>query len=133
MTALIKAGAKEKQMPIQIENERDGKLVTIHVTGKLVKEDYVYLVPEFDRLVGLHGKLRVLFEMTGLQGWELSAAWEDFKFGIHHFSDIERIALVGEKRWQTGMATFSKPFTKAEVRYFDHADASAARNWLEQP
>ncbi len=26
-------------------------------------------VPEFERLVGLHGTLRVLFDMTGLHGW----------------------------------------------------------------
>jgi hypothetical protein len=28
------------------------------------------------------------------------------------------------------MATFCKPFTKATVRYFDHADAAGARKWL---
>lgn len=132
MTAPIGAGSKEKQMPIRIEEESAGKLVTIHVTGKLVKEDYADLIPGFERLVRLHGKLRVLFDMTGFHGWELGAAWEDFKFGIHHFSDIERMALVGEQRWQQAMATFAKPFTKAAVRYFDHADAAAARTWLEQ-
>jgi hypothetical protein len=28
------------------------------------------------------------------------------------------------------MAVFCKPFTKATVRYFDHADAAEARKWL---
>ncbi|MEO8427890.1 MAG: STAS/SEC14 domain-containing protein, partial [Verrucomicrobiota bacterium] len=37
------------------------------------------------------------------------------------------LAVVGEKKWQEGMATFCKPFTKATVKYFDHADAADAR------
>jgi hypothetical protein len=28
------------------------------------------------------------------------------------------------------MATFCKPFTKAAIRYFEHADAAEARKWL---
>jgi len=48
---------------------------------------------------------------------------KDIKFDIKHFADIERLAMVGDKKWQHGMATFCKPFTKATIRYFDHADA----------
>ena len=70
--------------------------------------------------------------MTGLQGWEVGAAWEDVKFATKHFSDIERLAMVGEKKWQKGMAIFCKPFTKATVRYFDHVDAVDARKWLDE-
>lgn len=29
-------------------------------------------------------------------------------------------------------ATFCKPFTKATIRYFDHADAAEARKWLRE-
>ncbi len=89
-------------------------------------------MPEFERLLREHGKLRLLFDMTGLQGWEAGAAWEGLKFGVKHFADIERLAMIGEKKWQQGMATFCKPFAKAAVRYFDHADALEARNWLAE-
>ena len=119
-------------MPIQLNEENGGKLLVVHVSGKLVKADYEHFVPEFGRLVGLHGKLRVLFDMTGFHGWDAGAAWEDFKFGVAHFADIERLAMVGEKKWQEGMAMFCKPFTKATVRYFDHTDAAEARKWLRQ-
>jgi hypothetical protein len=63
---------------------------------------------------------------------EGGALWEDIKFDIRHFADIERLALVGEKRWQHGMATFSKPFTKATIRYFERADAAEAPKWLAE-
>ncbi len=117
-------------MPIQLSEENGGKILVVHVSGKLLKVDYEHFVPEFERLVQVHGKLRVLFDMTGFHGWEASAAWEDLKFGVAHFADIERLAMVGENRWQHGMATFGKPFTKAAVRYFDHTEAAKARKWL---
>ena len=117
-------------MPIQLTEENDGKLLVVHVSGKLAKADYAQFVPEFERLILRHGKLRVLFDMTGFHGWDTGAAWEDFKVGIAHFGDIERLAMVGEKKWQHGMAVFCKPFTRATVRYFDHADAAEARKWL---
>ena len=117
-------------MPIQLKQESGGRILVVHVSGKLVKEDYAHFVPEFERLLREHGKLRLLFDMTGFHGWEAGAAWEDFKFGVAHFADIERLAMVGEKKWQQGMATFCKPFTKATIRYFDHIDIAGARKWL---
>jgi hypothetical protein len=40
-------------MPIQLHEENDGKLLAVHVSGKLVKADYEHFVPEFERLVGI--------------------------------------------------------------------------------
>jgi hypothetical protein len=117
-------------MPIQLNEEDGGKMLVVHVGGKLAKANYEHFVPEFERLVQQHGKLRVLFDMTGFHGWEGGALWEDIKFDVKHFADIERLAMVGEKKWQQGMATFCKPFTTATIRYFDHADAAEARKWL---
>jgi len=117
-------------MPIKFEDENEGKVLAIQVSGKLTKADYVYFTPEFERLVKLNGKLRVLFNMVGFQGWEAGALWEDIKFDVKHFADIERLAMIGDKKWEQGMAAFCKPFTKAKIRYFDYAEALEARQWL---
>lgn len=119
-------------MTIKLNEENNGKLLVIHVSGTLNKDDYTVFVPAFERLVKEHGKLRVLFDMSDFHGWDIGAAWEDLKFGVDHFSDIERMAMLGDKKWQEGMAIFAKPFTKAEVRYFDHAKAAEARKWLDE-
>lgn len=50
-------------MPIQLREENEGRTLVVHVRGKLAAADYEHFVPEFTRLVGLHGKLRVLFDM----------------------------------------------------------------------
>ena len=119
-------------MPIHLKEENGGKTVIVHVTGKLVAADYEHFVPEFERLVAIQGKLRVLFDMEDFHGWTAGAVWQDTKFALHHFSDIERLAIAGEKKWQEGMAAFCKPFTKATIKYFDHADLEEAKKWLAE-
>jgi len=110
-----------------------GKTLEILLTGKLTKEDYAQLVPAMERLVKEHGRLRILVEMRDFHGWTAGALWEDFKFDAKHFKDIERVAMVGETKWQHGMAIFCKPFTTASIRYFDHGAINQARAWLTSP
>lgn len=104
----------------------------VHVEGKLTREDYRLFVPEIETLIEKHGKLRILFDMKNFHGWDMTAIWEDIKFDIHHFGDLEKIAMVGEKKWQEWMSQFCKPFTKAEIRYFQSHEIDQARAWLRE-
>ena len=117
-------------MSISLQEEDGGGVLEVHVSGKLTKEDYASFVPEVDRMIAAHGKVSILFGMHDFHGWKAAALWEDTKFAVNHFSDIERLAVIGEKRWQKGMTTFCLPFTKAEIRYFDHDHEAEARLWL---
>jgi|GEM_PF-1684588 len=46
--------------------------------------------------------------------------------------DIERLTIVGEKKWHEWLTTFCKPFTKANIRYSDHSDLIEARSWFSE-
>jgi len=118
-------------MAIQLNEKNAGKVLDVQVSGKLGHEDYAHFVPEFDRLVKEHGKIRVLFEMVDFHGWTAGALWDDIKFDLRHFSDIERLAMVGDKKWEKGMSVFCRPFTSATIRYFDRSAMDEARAWLE--
>ena len=117
-------------MPIQLNEEDGGKLLVVNVSDKPVTTDYEHFVPEFDRLVRLHGKRRVRFDVSGFHGWKAGALWGDIKFDVKHFADMERLAMVGEKKWQQGMAVFCEPFRRAAIQCFDQTDIAAARKWL---
>ncbi len=107
-----------------------GSVMEIDVTGKLTKEDYEHFVPATDELIKKHGKIRILFAMHDFHGWSAGAAWADIKFDLRHFSHIERLAIVGESKWEHGMALFCRPFTTATLRYFDIANIEDARTWI---
>jgi hypothetical protein len=74
--------------------------------------------------------LRILVEMHDFHGWTAGGLWEEIKFDARHFSDVDRLALVGETRWQELLADLCRPFTTANVRFFGADEASAARAWL---
>jgi hypothetical protein len=118
-------------MAVQVAAAESGKFVDVHVSGKLTKEDYEHFVPELERLIAQHGKLRILFEMHDFHGWQAGALWADVKFDLKHFNDIERLAMVGETRWQAGMSAFCRPFTTAKIKYFTHEHIAEARTWLQ--
>ena len=117
-------------MAIELKETDGGKIMELSLSGKLVKEDYETFVPAVDAAIKAHGKLRMLVIMRDFHGWTASAVWEDTKFGARHFRDLDRLAMVGETKWQRGMAFFCKPFTTATVRYFEHPQIEAARAWL---
>lgn len=109
-----------------------GKLLEVQVAGRLTKEDYEEFVPAVERLIKQHGKIRLLVEMHDFHGWTPGGLWQDIKYGAKHFRDIERVAMVGERKWQHGMAVFCKPFTAAAIRYFGQTASSEARAWIER-
>jgi len=119
-------------MTVELTEHEDAKYLEVRVTGKLTSEDYKHFVPELERLIKTHGKLRLLFEMHEFHGWDAGALWEDVKFDLKHFKDISRLAIVGETKWEHGMAVFCRPFTTARIRYFDQNQLEEARQWLSE-
>jgi len=101
-------------------------------SGKLTDADYQQFVPRLEALIHEYGKLSVLLELEDFHGWEPKAAWDDFKLGLAHPQDFERIAIVGDKAWEHWIALLAKPFTHARVRYFAHSHRNAAWDWLGQ-
>ena len=120
-------------MENQVQIETSGDLIEVRVHGKLTKETYEELVPVFEAGIREHGKVRVLFVMHDFHGWTAGALWEDLKFDLKHFRDIRRLAIVGEKKWQHGMAVFCRPFTTAKIQYFLAHEVERAREWLREP
>ncbi len=115
-----------------IELVEEGKFVSLRIAGKLEAEDYDFFVPEIERQIEQYGKLNMLVELIDFHGWTAGAAWEDTKFGVRHFNDLQKLAIVGDKSWEKGMAYFCKVFTTAEVRYFDVSERDAAISWLNE-
>lgn len=117
---------------LTLKEDAGGKLLAIKVNGKLTKDDYQQFVPQVENLIKQHGKVRILMEMHDFHGWEPGALWEDVKFDVKHFRDIERLAMVGDSKWEAGMAVFCKPFTTAKIKYFDASKADDARQWIRE-
>jgi len=117
-------------MSVRSERVAGTNVYKIEASGKLTKEDYGHFVTELEQCISEEGKVRILFTMRDFHGWEMGAMWEDMKLGVRHFNHIERVAMVGETKWEKGMAMFCKPFTTAKTKYFDVSEADVAETWI---
>ena len=106
------------------------KVLGFKLCGKLHDEDYKQFVPRMETILTAKGKVRLFLELDDFHGWDMHAAWDDFKFSLRHYSDFERIAMVGDCKWERWMASVCKPFTKAQVKYFDRSEVYVAWTWL---
>jgi hypothetical protein len=106
------------------------KVLGFKMSGKLHDEDYKKFVPLVDAAVAREGKVRLFAQFEDFHGWDLHALWDDIKFAATHCTKIDRIALVGDRKWEEWMAKVCKPFTLAKVRYFDASEVEAAWAWL---
>ena len=108
------------------------EVLAFKLSGRLHHEDYEIFAPSVENAIKTKGKIRLLAQFHDFHGWDAHALWDDVKFAAEHFRDAERIALVGEKKWEEWMARVCKPFTTAKVKYFDAAEVELARAWLQE-
>jgi hypothetical protein len=109
-------------------------VVAVRGTGTITRDDYdTVLIPAVEKALQSHDKVRFLYEIgPGFEGYDASAAWEDFKVGIEHFSRWERIAVITDVEWiKLAMQAFSV-FLPGAIRVYPTEEASQARLWITQ-
>lgn len=113
----------------ELQHEEANVLI-VTMTGKVTGNDYEKLVPKLESEIDMHGKLRILFDVSELDSIEPKAIWEDLKFDVKHREDYECLAVVGDERWHEWVTKMFKPFTTGEVRYFDEDEREQALAWI---
>jgi len=91
----------------KLHEEADGRILVLTLVGELESKDFTHFTPEVERAVKKHRKTRSLVEMQNFHGWTMGAMWEDIKFDAHQYLNIERLALVGDKKWRHGWRRFA--------------------------
>ncbi len=124
-------GIKRHGLSIGIERVGSEFFLSLKAVGKLTHEDYETITPMIDSaLEGVkEPSIKALIDGTEMEGWELRAAWDDFKFGLKHGTEFEKVAIYGNKGWQEITAKIGAWFISGDVKYFEDADEALA--WLQ--
>jgi hypothetical protein len=121
-----------KEHGISIAVKRSKKSVFIEVTmiGKLKHEDYQLFVPMIDKaLKNVKGlEVDLLADMRGFKGWEFMAAWDDFKFGVKHRNAFDKVAIIGNKKWEENSVAMMSHLMKGKSKFFKEREK--ALSWL---
>jgi len=119
-------------LSIGIESTGSEFYLSFKAIGKLTHEDYEVITPMIDSaLEGVkQPKIKALVDITEMDGWELRAGWDDFKLGLKHGREFEKIALYGNRGWQEKAAKIGSWFIAGEAKYFESLDEALA--WLDK-
>lgn len=91
---------KRHGLSIGMERVRSKFFLSLKAVGKLTHEDYDTINPLIDSaLEGVEDpKVTVFIDGSELEGWELRAAWDDFRLGLKHGNQFNKIAIFGNKK-----------------------------------
>jgi hypothetical protein len=107
-------------------------VIGFRMTGKLTDADYKAVAPEFEDGIKRYGKIRLLWLLEDFHGWEPKAAWDDYEYWRKYGKEIERVAIVGNKRWEEWMTKLAQLFMKGGVKYFDESQLDDAWAWVRE-
>jgi hypothetical protein len=128
---MAKIKVEEHGVAVAVKRTNKDLFIELTVAGKLTHDDYMVFIPVVEKALkeakGL--KVNLLIDMTAFKGWkELKAMVDDAKFGIKHLNDFDRIATVGNKKWEEVAMKAWGAVSKAKVKFFKNREKALA--WL---
>jgi hypothetical protein len=106
-------------------------LLTLKVSATLTEVELRAAQQAAGELIREYGKLRILVLAEDFAGWERGGQWNDFSFQARYDQSIDRMAIVGDSKWEELALMFAaKDMRHFPIEYFESADLEAARAWL---
>jgi hypothetical protein len=117
-------------VPAEILNHADG-IVTLKISGELTQSELASMQAAVAALIRPGERGRVLALTENFSGWEPGGEWNDFAAQSEIDARIEKMAIVGERRWEELALIFTaKGLRPFPIEYFEPTRLSDARAWL---
>jgi hypothetical protein len=113
-------------------NKDNYGLWVLRISGALRKEEMDAVQAAGIEGLGPQENARVLVMVEDdFHGWLGDEVWGDMTFFIEHGDRIEKIAIVGDPKWESRMLMFSGAgLRRAPVKYFSRDRLAEAQDWL---
>ena len=118
-------------MGTQISGVNEG-ILTMTVSGTLTQSELTQAQQSMADIIRAHGKIRILVLAGDFAGWESGGAWDDFSFQDAFDPYIEKMAIVGDTRWEDLALIFvAKGLRSFPIEYFATGERNLAQAWLK--
>jgi len=108
-------------------------VLALEAIGIITAQDYSgMLIPLVEDKLKVHDRLKVLVLLGDhFIGYSEDAAWDDARFGVSHWFDFGKMALVTDLGWARHVAKLFAPLMPGGLRVFPVADLDAAKSWIK--
>lgn len=119
-----------EDMPAQIDYESND-ICVLRMSGLLKQSEFVASQKSLAATIDRGSKPRLLAILDNFAGWERGVDWNDLDFLLSHSGEIDKIAIVGEQRWEVRALAFAGAgVRRAPVKFFELGELAQARAWL---
>lgn len=117
-------------MSAEIVDASEGVL-TIKISEKLRQSELAAAQKTAAETLQKRGGSRLLVLAERFEGWEKGGDWGDLSGRAQLDAQIERLAIVAEKRWEDAALMFAgKGVRHIDIEYFPPTELPKARAWL---
>ncbi len=107
-------------------------VVALAAKDRVTRQDYEsVLIPAVNDGLKRHGKIRLYYEFgPQYSGFDADAALQDFKVGVEHWKDWERVAVVTDVEWIKQATRVFGFLLPGRIRVLTLQEAAEAREWV---
>jgi len=118
-------------MGLTVEQDKSGVWV-MRVGGAMRKAELDAVLSTVLKSLGPQESIRLLAIVgDDFAGWVGGEVWNDMGFFDEHGDRVEKIAIIGDAKWESKMLMFAcAGMRRAPVRYFAPGQLSEAYDWL---
>lgn len=101
------------------------------VTGTLTQRELSAAQQEASQAMAKLDRVRIVVVAEDFLGWGKSDEWGDLSFQLENDAKIERMALVGDRKWKELVLAFvGQGFRDFPIEYFETGQMAKARRWV---
>jgi hypothetical protein len=108
------------------------QVVAYDIKGKVTTEDVQAVHADLRAVIDERGSARFLADVRGFEGAEPSAVMEDLKLTPEYVKDVERYAVIGDRKWQKWLTEAGDLVTRGAARYFPPEEFERARERIQE-
>lgn len=118
-------------MSVRYQYHPSDQICEIHISGVLGHAEFTAAQAGLAERIAGGDQPRVLVVLDGFVGWEKGGDWSNLDFMLTHGEKIAKIAIVGDKSWESNVKMFAGAgYRSAPVGFFETERADQARAWL---
>ena len=117
-------------MSLEYVEHPDSRTIELTVNGRVTREDFDAVIDKVQGFIDTHGTIRVLEVIESFEGFDVSVLWPGIKFDIRNIRHVSHVAVVSDIGWMTPISKAAGAVISSNLRTFDLAELSAARDWI---
>ena len=116
----------------KIMPETDDRVLCVEIIKPISDEGYeLNFLAKLDKMLALHGEIRIVIYYSDYKGWEPEAALNDMNATLKYGKNVKKLALVNPPEREIFQRKIKQSLVKGEIQYFNKENLQGAIKWAK--